>query len=214
MKKLVYKPFLIFLIIACLVAIFFLFRPFLIEIIIATALVSVFYSWYEKLTKLLWNKKYLASFIMCLLLVLVIIIPFSNFLIFVSKKASVAYVSVNEIISKADLIQSSFLEKINLDNSGEEILKQFIIDGAGNIKNWLVSGTTILVKGATNSIISLGLIILIMFFFFVEGRKMAKKLILWSPLPNKYDIEIIKKFRNVSKSTFISVFVTAAVRAY
>ncbi len=212
MKKIIYKPFLIFLIIACLAAIFFLFRPFLIEIIIATALVSVFYAWYEKLTKILWNKRYLASFVMCLLLVLVIIIPFSNFLIFVGKKASLAYTSVNEIIGKADLIQSTFLEKINLGGSGEEVIKQLIIDGVGNIKNWLVSGTTVLVKGATNSIISLGLIILIMFFFFVEGKNMAKKLILWSPLPNKYDIEIIRKFRNVSKSTFISVFVTAAIQ--
>lgn len=212
MKKIIYKPFLIFLVIVGTLAMFFLFKPFLIEIIVATALVSVFYSYYEKLAKILWNKKYLASFIMCLLLLLVIIIPFSNFLVFVGKKASIAYSSVNEVISQADLIQSNFLDKINLDEPSENVIKSLILDGVGNIKNWLVSGTSILVKGATNSIISLGLIILIMFFFFVEGKNMAKKLILLSPLPNKHDIEIIRKFRNVSKSTFISVFVTAAVQ--
>lgn len=212
MKKLIYKPFLIFLVVTGLLAMILLFKPFLIEIIVATALVSVFYSWYERLAKILWNKKYLASFIMCLLLVSVVIIPFSNFLVFAGKRASVAYNSVNEVIGQADLVQSNFLDKINLDEASEDLVKNLILDGIGNIKNWLVSGTSVLVKGATSSIISLGLVILIMFFFFVEGKNMAKKLILWSPLPNKYDIEIIRKFRNVSKSTFISIFVTAAVQ--
>lgn len=48
-----------------------------------------------------------------------------------------------------------------------------------------------------------------MLFFFVEGKNMAEKLVLWSPLPNKYDLEIIRKFRRVSQTTLISIFVMA-----
>lgn len=197
------------LIIASLLIIFFLFRPFLVEMVIAIVLVSVFYNWYEKLTKVLWNKKYLASFVMCLILLLLIIIPISNFVIYAGKKASVAYNSVNEIVNKADAIQYGFLDKIKIGEAGETAIKNFVIDSTQKIRDWLVSGTTTILKGTTNFIVSLVIIILSMFFFFVDGRKMAEKLILWSPLPNKYDLEIIKKFRKVSRTTLISVFVTS-----
>lgn len=209
MKQIIYKPFLIFLIIASIFAVFLLFKPFLIEIIISAVLVSVFYSYYEKLAKILWNKKYLASFIMCLLLLLIVIIPITNLLIYSAKKASLAYGSINEIIEKADIIQYSFLEKLNIGQTGEEAVKNLIIDATKNIKNLIVDGTAFVVKGTTSFMFSLVIILLTMFFFFVDGKAMAQKLIIWSPLPNKYDIEIIRRFRMVSKTTLISIFVTA-----
>lgn len=209
MKKPFFKPFIIILVIACLAVLFFLFRPFLIEIIIAAAIVSVFYKPYEKLAKVLWNKKYLASFIMCLLLLLIVIIPVSRFMIYTGQKASTAFTTVSNVLNQADLIQSNLFNKLNVNGSGEEILKTLVIDVTSNIKNWLVSGTSAFVKGTTDFIVSLAIIILTMFFFFVEGRNLAMKVIKLSPLPTKYDMEIIKKFRAVSRTTFISVFVTA-----
>lgn len=209
MTKTISKPFLIFLILASLVGLFFLFKPFLVQIIIAAVLVSVFHPWYEKLAKFLWNKKYLASFIMCLALLLIIIIPVSNLMLLISKRAVSAYDSVSVVISQADSFQAGLLERINLDDSNKEVLRNFVIDTTKNISDWLVSGTADIVKGTTSFIISLLLIILTMLFFFVEGKNMAEKLILWSPLPNKYDLEIIKKFRRVSQTTLISIFVMA-----
>ena len=212
MKKLIYRPFLICLVLICLVVLFLLFKPFIIEIIIATAIVSIFYSFYEKLAKILWNKKYLASFIMCLLLLLIVIIPVTKIIIYASQKASIAYNSVNEVLNKADFIKSGILDKLNINDSSEEIVKNFVVDITSNIRDWLLSGTTAIVKGTTSFIISLAIIILTMFFFFVEGKSLAKKIIVLSPLPNKYDLEIIRKFRVVSRTTFISVFVTAFVQ--
>lgn len=209
MKKLIYKPFLIFLILASLAGLFFLFKPFLIEIIIAAVLVSVFYKWYEKLVKVLWNKRYLTSFIMCLLLLLIIIIPVSNLIIYAGKKAVVAYEGVNDIISQADSLQSGFLDKFDFDDSTREMIGGFVIDITKIIRDWLVSGATTIAKQTTGFVISLLLTLLTMFFFFVDGRKIVEKLILLSPLPNKYDLEIIKKFRRVSQVTLVSVFVTA-----
>ncbi len=41
---------------------------------------------------------------------------------------------------------------------------------------------------------------------------MLNKLMYWSPLPNKYDLEIFNKFRVVSYSVIVSTFVTAAAQ--
>ncbi len=212
MKKLMHRSFLIILIIVSIIAVFFLFRPFLVEMIIAAVLVSVFYAWYDKLARLLWNKKYLASFIMCILLLLIIIIPISNLIVYAGKKSVSAYNGISEILNKADIIQYSFLEKMNIDIENQEPIKNLIVDTTKKISDWLLSGATSIVKSTTDFVVSLLIIILTMFFFFVDGKNMAKKLILWSPLPNKYDIEIIKKFRQVSYSSLFSVFVTAIVQ--
>lgn len=210
MQKIFFKPFLIFLVVLSIAALFFLFRPFMVEIIIAAVLVSVFYKLYEKLTKVFWNKKYLASFATCLLLLLVILIPMSNLIVYASKKASVAYSSVNGLLNNSDVLHFSILEKFGIDNEEYRgVVNNFVGDITKNINDWLVSGATSVVKGTSKFIVSLILIVFTMFFFFVEGKEMAKKLILWSPLPNKYDFEIIHKFRSVSKTIMISVFVTA-----
>lgn len=210
MQKIFFKPFLIFLVVLSIAALFFLFRPFMVELIIAAVLVSVFYKLYEKLTKVFWNKKYLASFATCLLLLLVILIPMSNLIVYASKKASVAYSSVNGLLNNSDVLHFSILEKFGIDNEEYRgVVNNFVGDITKNINDWLVSGATSVVKGTSKFIVSLILIVFTMFFFFVEGKEMAKKLILWSPLPNKYDFEIIHKFRSVSKTIMISVFVTA-----
>jgi predicted PurR-regulated permease PerM len=51
-----------------------------------------------------------------------------------------------------------------------------------------------------------------MFFFFVDGAQMLKRLMVWSPLPDEYDMRIFSKFRAVSYSTMVSTFVTAAAQ--
>ncbi len=210
MQKIFFKPFLIFLVVLSIVALFFLFRPFMVELIIAAVLVSVFYKLYEKLTKVFWNKKYLASFATCLILLLIILIPMSNLIVYASKKASVAYSSVESLLNNSDALHFSILEKFGIDNEEyRSVVNNFVGDITKNINDWLVSGATSVVKGTSKFIVSLILIVFTMFFFFVEGKEMAKKLILWSPLPNKYDFEIIHKFRSVSKTIMISVFVTA-----
>lgn len=210
MQKIFFKPFLIFLVVLSIVALFILFRPFMVELIIAAVLVSVFYKVYEKITKFLWGRKYLASFVTCILLLLIILIPMSNLLVYASKKASVAYTSVEGLLNNSDILHFSLLEKMGIDNDGyREVVSGFINDIVKNINNWLVSGATFVLKGTSKFIVSLILIVFTMFFFFVEGKEMARKLILWSPLPNKYDLEIINKFRRVSRTILISVFVTA-----
>jgi len=75
--------------------------------------------------------------------------------------------------------------------------------------NWMISGATSAVVGTTNFVVSLALIILTMFFFFVDGKKMLDGLMYLLPLPDKYNQEIFDKFREISYTTIISTFVVA-----
>lgn len=212
-KPLIFKAFLIVLIVGVLMACYFVFRPFLVEILVASILVTIFYKPYEWLRKRLWNNKTAAALLMCLAVVLVIIIPLTNLIIYGAQRSVTAYYEtvdfLNEFGVSGMLEKSSLLEKADLAGINGENVEDFIADIARKASDWLVSGATSLVKGTTSFLISLALIIFTMFFFFVDGKKMLKRLMYWTPLPNKYDREIFKKFKDVSYSTFMSTFVVA-----
>lgn len=213
MKKMFFRPFLIFLVLFSLVGLFLLFRPFIVELIIATIMVSVFYRFYEKMTKVFWNKKYLASFITCIILLFIVLIPISGLMVIASKKASLAYSGIESFLANSDSLRFSVLEKMGVANdSYGDIFTSFVGDVVKNINDWLVSGATLILKGTSKFLFSLALIVFTMFFFFVEGKEMARKLILWSPLPNKYDLKILNKFRCVSRSILITIFVSTIIQ--
>ncbi|MFH1822526.1 MAG: AI-2E family transporter [Patescibacteria group bacterium] len=214
-KNFISKAFFFFLIIFTVYACYLLFKPFLIEIFAATILVSIFYKPYLWLVKKLGQKRNLAALMMCILIALIVIIPITNFIVYAAHKSVSAYSDIIRVVNRENIdgiLNNELLKRVNitssigLDNSS---IRGFVIDLAKKLNNWFVSGAASLVKGTTSFLISLIIIFFIMFFFFVDGKKMLDRLMYWTPLPNKYDKEIFKKFRDVSYSTVVSTFATA-----
>lgn len=212
-EKIIYKYFLIVLVVMAVIACFLLFRPFLVEIIVSAVLTSVFYKPYLRLTKFLKGKRRISALIMCFLLLIIVIVPIVNLIVLSGKKSTVAYSeTVNFINNSSANLENSFLNKLEFIDFEGEVFKNFAFSITRNISEWLAKGATIVVKGTTKFLFSLVLIVLTMFFFFVDGEKMLNKLKLWSPLPNKYDVQIWQKFRDISYSAIISTFVTAGIQ--
>lgn len=219
MSKKLTKPFILILVFLVLIGCYLVFRPFLTEILVAAILASIFYRPFEWFAKSLGNHRKLAALIMCLFLVAVIIVPIIKMVIYAGDKSVIAYSETVEFFNnhnaqdvfKTELFQNSPLYNFNVDRlmQGNEGFQGIVLNTLKESSNWLISGATIFVKETTNFIISLILIILSMFFFFVDGKKMLNSLMVLSPLPNKYDKEIFDKFRAVSYTTFVSTFVTA-----
>lgn len=222
MPKNLTKPFLLTLVLLVIIGCYLIFRPFLTEIFVAMILVSIFYRPYEYFVKKFKGSRNLAALLMCVLLALIILVPAIRIITYAGQKSAVAYTQAVEFFNEntmatvlsSDTFSSGALKYLNLEelSSKNETFKNFFLDILKRSSNWIVSGATIAVKETTNFIISLALIILAMFFFFVDGKKMLKKLMYLSPLPNRYDEEIFRKFRAVSYTTFFSTFVTAGAQ--
>ena len=205
------KYFLIVLTIAAALACLWLFRFFLVEIIIAGVLASVFYSAFLKLSKFLGGRQKMAAFLMCFLLLIIVILPISALITFFGNKAPIAYnETVNFINNSGGSVPEMISQKFNFINFQDEKVKETVFGFTKNISDLVSKGAKVAVKQTTNFIVSLFLILLTTFFFFIDGKKILEKLKLWSPLPNKYDAEIYKKFREMSFTSLISTFVTAA----
>jgi len=198
-----------------MVACYLVFKPFLVEILAAAILVSIFHAPYEWLTKALRGRKNLASLIMCLLIVLIVVIPLINLIIYSAQRSVVAYTDTINFLNQTSLssiIDDNITSRANLLGVGSDSLRSFLADIAQKSSDWLVDGATNFLKSTTSFFISLLIIVLTMFFFFVDGQRILEKIMYWTPLPNKYDREIFKKFRDVSYSTMISTFVVAIVQ--
>lgn len=211
------KPFLIALVIITLTACYFVFRPFLTVIVIAVILVTIFYQPYLKLSKFLGNRKNLAALLMCLFLVIIIILPTIKMVAYTAEKSVDAYTETTAYFSThsfSDVLKSPFFEKLHLnsligDKYNSDVVKNTLLDFLQKSSNWMISGATSFVVGTTNFIISLTLIILTMFFFFVDGKKMLESVMYLLPLKDKYNKEIFVKFKEVSYTTMVSTFVVA-----
>jgi len=213
MQKTLAKPFLIILVIGVLIGCFLIFRPFVIELIIAAVLVSILYRPYLWLTKLFKGRQHLAAFLMCFLALALIIFPLSEVMIVAAKKSTAAYMDVVSFLNNYNAPESNgLLGKFHLLGLDTSSLKNLIIDMANRSSNLMVDSATTIIKGTANFFFSLIIIILTMFFFFVDGERMLKKLMYWSPLPNKYDVKLFQKFKDISYSTIISTFVVITVQ--
>jgi predicted PurR-regulated permease PerM len=221
MTKSLTKPFLLLLLALVLVASYLVFKPFLTEILIAAILVSIFYTPYLKLTKFLKGRHNIAALLMCLLLVVLIIIPTVRFVIYAGQQSVEAYSqavvffnqhSVDGVVQPS-IVPESISKFLNInDYYDNDSFKNILLDVFQRASDWLLSGAATLLKGTTSFVISLFMIIITMFFFFVDGKKMLERLMYLSPLPNIYDREIFQKFRSVSYVTILSTFVTAGAQ--
>jgi predicted PurR-regulated permease PerM len=214
-KTILPKAFLAFLIIAIVYACYLVFRPFLVEIIAAMILVSIFYAPYDWLARKLRGRTHLASLIMCLLILLVIIVPLANLVIYGAEKSVNAYTQTVSYFSQEEVntaVKNKILEKANWLGMDREGVKSLVIDTVKKSNDLIVGGATDFVKGTANVLASLLLIFLTMFFFFTDGKAMLEKAMYWTPLSNKYDREIFKKFRDVSLYSMISTFLSGAAQ--
>lgn len=207
-----YRAFIYLLLLGAVLAVLYLFKPFLAELVIAAILASVTFSLYERLTKLLFNKKQVAALIICLALLILVIAPVVQLTIYAAKEAPIAYNALNESLQEGNLLSGGILEYLNIPEGSEESVKGIIIDITARISSWLSNLATIFVKNTSNFFISLIIILLGVFYFLIKGPNIKKQILFYSPLPKNYNLEIINTFRSVSRTTTLSLFVSALVQ--
>lgn len=211
-KHFITRAFFFIVLAAILYSVYLVFKPFLVIILAATILATIFYTPYKKMVELFKGRRNLAALIMCILIAMIVIIPLSNFIVYTAQRSIEAYDTTTEFFNKFNIdhiTKQSTLSKYNVLGLSEDTLRRSVIDLAEKMNEWLVNGAGNFIRGTTNFIFSLLMIIFTLFFFFVDGEKMVEKLMFWTPLPNKYDRELFKKFKDVSISTMVSTFITA-----
>ena len=90
--------------------------------------------------------------------------------------------------------------------------RQYILSLSDEIRSFLVPSTTGVIRGTTQVITDFLLVILAMYYFFKEGPAWLKKGMQLTPLSNKYDQILFKKFREVSVSSVVVTLIVAVIQ--
>jgi predicted PurR-regulated permease PerM len=204
--------FLLVILLGILYLCYLLFRPFLYEITIAGILVTIFYPIYLKIVYWTRGRMFFSSLILCLFILLILIIPFTFFLYYLANEALALYSSLTNS-GTGNVVTEFFSSAVwnDLNIQAKELIdvQKFLMDTLTLARGVVISGATAIISGVTNFIISILLVFFSMFFLFIEGKNLMKRVMQLTPLSNKYDKLIWMKFRDVSYTTVVASFVVA-----
>ncbi len=200
-----------------------LFAPFMGSIFIAAIFAILFYGMYERLAVKLGNHPKLASSIMCVFVVIIIVLPLG----------AVGTLVVNET--------NDLLQKVVTGTNGMGDVADRI-SGAVNGVVAVVPGASLLVgtdgvmsseavskatqqigKGALvvaqktyaligNGIIGIFILLFTLFFFFVDGRRIMRKIMFISPLKDAHEQLLFTRFASMSRATLKGTLIIGLVQ--
>jgi len=220
-----------FLLAALLLSLYFFFdiiKPFLAVIFLAAVLVIVSYPVYRKVLKGVGGRERLASFISCLGVILIIVVPVILFVLLLTNEAVDTYKIISVKI-EAGALNKYFMWseggffydlKQQLDsymgpylapifNVEDFNVKQTILDAAQGLSTFLVDQTGKILASIWGFLFNFILFLFSLYYFFKDGDRLMKRLGHLSPFPKAYEDELFAKMDSMVKAIVFGVFLAS-----
>ena len=200
-------------------------HPFLVQVFLAVVLVVVAMPLYEATLNLMGGQRTLASAITCLLLILIFAIPFFFIISLLTAQALELYTTVSKLLA-GNKLEATFSEGMGrLGPIIEELQEKLgishadVLQQVGNlvrkVSNFLYENITGLLKGVTNLIIGVALVLFVTFYLFMEGSRLATWVLALSPLPQEMNSQImddmLRTLRATLKGSVVLAFINGTV---
>lgn len=186
-------------------------KLFFVPIILAATFVTLFYPYYHFLLSFFKGKRTFASFLCCLSLLLCCIIPcyISMHLVInqligfyqslePSLKNTMEHFSSNGFVfnlQSLPFIGELNLPSIDLAKVISESLKAFVTFGSGAVNKTSA--------GVFGFLVDILIMFFIMFYFFIDGESLIKRLKFLSPIRDNYEELIFSRFLLISRATVL-----------
>jgi len=192
--------------------------PFFFAILLGGIATGLFYPLYRTLTRVLRGRKSIASFISCLIILLVIFLPLAGVLTVVAGQALEFYnrvdVYLHGVSFNMDQITGSlgieeYLGKFKIDESQ---LIDKVSELAKAVSTFLVKSIHSVTQGAFNVIAMLFVMLFSMYYFFKDGPAFLDRFKKLSPLDDEYEDRLIEKFASITRATIKGTMVIAIIQ--
>src|SRR5437870_1368833 len=189
--------------------------PFLTPLLVAAILVTLTHSLYLRLRDRMRGRSAIAAITMLLGITFLLVIPLFLITIALVYEANTVIEGMRsgearQMLARLDL--TSRLQWLKrwvpgFDPASVSPQRLFlpIVEG---IPGFVAKHGAAVVGGIAGLVISFFLLLLAMYFFYVEGETIMKEVSILSPLPPKYDREFARQFKNVVDATFRGYVVT------
>lgn len=198
---------------------YFILKPFLISFLIAAIIAHFFHPVYNFFLKLI-GKKGIASAISCLIIMIIIMVP----LYFV---ASLLVSEVQNFVhnfsqnpESAQQIIDNFSEKLSASpfskfiDAKKIISEEVIISAAKDFsqKALIIASNTYM--GVAHLVFVVFVMFFSLFYFFIDGKELIKKIMKLSPLQDKYENILIEKFTSITRATIRGTTLLAIIQGF
>ncbi|MBD3238912.1 MAG: AI-2E family transporter [Candidatus Moranbacteria bacterium] len=219
MKQHINSIFLLALIIIVGLGVYYIFQPFIIPIFLAFLISQFFKGWYNKLNKKLKKFPSIASFIMCIVVFLLLILPLilASSLIINEIKGVYDYLSENDWQGKIEsFLNQDSVKQLGLDYENfkfEHYLqtKEFS-DAAKSFSNFGLKAVQKTYESTSNFIMMTFILFFTLFYLFKDNQRIIDKIKRISPLKDKQEDLLFEKFISISKATIKGSLVIAIVQ--
>lgn len=197
---------------------FILFKPFLVAIIIAVILAVAFRRPYKFFLRITNNRKSLSSFLASLLVFLVIFIPTISVFGLLANEANETY---KRFVDDREFYHGLIDNTVNfLENA--PVIQLFDVERflspdqlASSLSN-LSEGFLGFIQKTYQNIAHFILLTFVMFFtlyyFFIEGDNLLKKVMYMSPLRDKYESYLVERFVSMTRATLKGTLVIGLIQ--
>lgn len=215
--------FLILCLVLSIVLFFQVLSPFLTVIFIAAVLSISFYPLYKWILKLFRGWAGTASFVTCLIVILITVVPITIFVVLMAGEAASTYEVVQAKVNSGlfdkylQWQHGGFFYDLNekvktvVDLQKIDIKKTFL-DMAQSLSAYLVAQAANVLSSISNFFVNVFILLFSMYYFFKDGVIIVDKIKAASPLPSLYESELFERIAAMSKAIIMGVFLTAILQ--
>jgi len=198
-----------------------LIEPFLTPVFLAVVLVVVAGPLYERALGWVGGRRALASAVACLIIIFIGAVPFFLVISVITGQALDLYTTVSQLLV-SDQLQDTFREGLGrlgplmaeleskLGITQAEVLQE-VAGLIRQVSNLLYANLTGLLKGVTNILIGLALVLFVTFYMLQDGAKLARWVSSLSPLPTELNQSIIADMLTSLRATLKGSVVLAVI---
>ncbi|HUR82933.1 MAG TPA: AI-2E family transporter [Thermoanaerobaculia bacterium] len=183
--------------------------PFMTAILLGAIIVTLTFGVFKRVRARMKDSSNRAAVVMLLGITFVIVIPALILVILLVQQANV----VVEKLQSGDA--QAMLKRIDVASLLEPIRRvapkfdpktlnpdRMLLPALQQIPGWVARHGGAVLGGLAGMVLGFALVLLSMFFFYVEGEEIVQQLSILSPLPKRYDREFAARFKDVIDATF------------
>lgn len=196
---------------------YFVIQPFLVSFLIAAILAHLFAPAYRFLLRGMRNRG-ISSFVTCLFIALIVVVPILIVLSLVIDEVQGILDNFNlnpDGMRRIIFILGENLKTIPLlaDFNLGEIVNQESI--TASIKNFSQGALTIMqntYSGVAHFVFVTFMMFFSLFYLFIDGERLVKKIMQLSPLHNEYEEMLVTKFNSITRATIKGTTIIAIIQ--
>jgi predicted PurR-regulated permease PerM len=212
------RLFLLFLVVGISVAFLWLLRSFLMTILLAATFSGLIYPLYTRLVAALGGRRYAASGVALLIVVLVVILPLIGILGIVLNQAMRVTGSITPVVERF-LSEPTYLDQQLERIPGIEFIEPYrndIVTRAGDVVNalggFLIGSLSNTTRGTVTFIFHFFILLYTMFFLLVDGPGLLRRVLSYLPLTQD-DGQLMKdRFVSVTRATIKGTIVIGIIQ--